>query len=318
MKKVSIVVPVYNAEKHLGFCLDSIINQTYKNIQIIAVNDGSTDSSPQILEDYEKKYPDIFKVIHKENSGVFDARNAGIAEADGYYLMFSDNDDYMEPDFIETMVNADKGYDIIIGGYQRVTYSGKVLFKVSLEEKPLSPFIQLVCWGKLYRKDFVKDNDLKFKNAAIADDVLFNVYAYSKTDNIKVLSETKYHWMFNETSVSNTDSKGLNRTDDIIDALEDIKNNIQYKDRELVEYFYIRTAIYYILFSCKGTTKQQIYNAYSKLFGWLKKNTSAKNKYISIFGDYGEQTNVKFIIAFFRFLQHIGLARLAILIYSKI
>lgn len=318
MKKVSVVVPVYNAEEHLDFCLNSILNQTYKNIQIVAVDDGSTDSSLQILKTYKEKYPDIFKVIHKENSGVFDARNMGVDEADGYYLMFSDNDDYMEPDFIETMVNADKDYDIIIGGYKRVTYSGKVLFKVCLEEKPLSPFIQLVCWGKLYKTDFVKSNNLKFKNVAIADDVLFSIYAYGKTANIKILPETKYHWMYNETSVSNTDSKALNRTDGIIEALEDIKNNIRYNDRELIEYFYIRTAVYYILFSCKGTSKQQIDDAYSKLFGWIKQNTSSKNKYLSLFGNYGEQTNVKFIISFFRMLQRLGLAKLAILTYSKI
>lgn len=318
MKKVSVVIPVYNAEKHLGFCLDGIIAQTYKNIEIITVDDGSTDSSPQILDGYKEKHPDIFKVIHQKNAGVFAARNAGIAEADGYYLMFSDNDDFMEPDFIENMVNTDCGYDIIIGGYKRMEYSGKELFRVSLKEKPLSPFIQLASWGKLYNAEFVKKNNLQFRNVEIADDFFFNISAYSLTDKIKIVPQTQYYWMFNAESLSNTDSKALNRTDGIIKALEDIKNNIHFNDKQLIEYFYIRTAVYYILFSCKGTKKEQIYAAYEKLFNWISENTAKKNKYLSLFGNYGEQPKVKIIIAFFRLLQRLGLAKLAVLTYSKL
>lgn len=317
-KKVSVVVPVYNAEEHLSFCLDSILNQTYKNIQIVAVNDGSTDSSADILEKYKEKHPDIFKVITKENSGVSDTRNLGIKEADGYYLMFSDNDDYMEPDFIETLVKSDEGYDIIISGYKRVKYSGKTIFQVKLDDKPLSPYIQLASWGKLYNMDFVKKNNFKFLKTAIADDFYFNISAYNKTEKIKTLPIMGYHWMYNEASLSNTDSKALNRTDDLIGTLETIKKSVCCKNKEIIEYFFLRTAVYYILFSCKGTTKKQIDEAYCKLFDWLKKNTSKKNKYISLFRDYGELTNVKIIIWGFKTLQKLGLARLAVWMYSKI
>lgn len=317
-KKVSIVVPVYNAEENLSFCLDSILNQTYKNIQIVVVNDGSTDSSADIIERYKEKYPDIFKVIIKENSGVSDTRNLGIKEADGYYLMFSDNDDYMEPDFIEALVKADEGYDIIISGYKRVKYSGEVLFDVKLKDKPLSPFIKLAGWSNLYNTEFVKKNNLKFLKTAIGEDLYFSICAYSKTEKIKILPIIGYHWMFNENSVSNTDHKVLNRTDELIDTLNTIKNAVDYKNNDIIEYFYIKTAIYYILFSCKGASKKQIKEAYCKLFDWLKKNTSKKNKYITLFRDYGELTNVKIIIWGFRILQKLGLAELAVWVYSKL
>lgn len=103
--KVSIIVPCYNAEKYLKKCLDSIINQTYSNIEIILVNDGSKDNTLKILSDYEKKDNRII-VIDKENTGVSDSRNIGVEKATGKYIMFSDSDDYFELDAVESLYKA--------------------------------------------------------------------------------------------------------------------------------------------------------------------------------------------------------------------
>ena len=98
--KFSIIIPVYNTEKYLEKCLDSIINQSYQNMEIIVVNDGSTDNSKDILFTYQNKYPKLINVYEKINGGLSDARNYGVSKASGDYLLFVDSDDYIESDLL--------------------------------------------------------------------------------------------------------------------------------------------------------------------------------------------------------------------------
>lgn len=320
-RKVSIIVPIYNAENHLRLCLDSIFNQTYKNIEIILVNDGSTDDSENIMKEYKEKNPDMVNIITKSNTGVSDTRNLGLECVTGYYTMFSDNDDYMEPNYIETYVNADiNNYDIIIGGYIRESYEGKVIFKRKLVNKEISPYIQLASWGKLYKTSYIRENEFKFLKTAIADDFYFNIFAYNNTEKIKIIDNMGYHWMYNANSLSNTDSKNLNRTDDLIITLDRIKKDLKPKNKELIEYFYIRTAIYYILFSSKGVEYKTVIEEYKKLFDWLKDNTNNyyKNKYVRAFDFSGEQKSVKLVIIMFILLQKIHLIKPFLWLYSKV
>ena len=105
MAEISVIVPVYNVEKYLNKCVDSIINQTFKDIEIILVDDGSTDSSPKICDDYTKVDSRI-KVVHQKNSGLSAARNTGIRQSSGKYLAFIDSDDYISKDFCEILYNS--------------------------------------------------------------------------------------------------------------------------------------------------------------------------------------------------------------------
>lgn len=104
MSKVTIIIPVYNSEKYIGKCLDSILNQTYTNFEILVVNDGSKDNSQKVIEEYQNKYPDKIIAINQENKGVSKTRNESIKKASGDYIMFIDNDDFLESDYIETFV----------------------------------------------------------------------------------------------------------------------------------------------------------------------------------------------------------------------
>lgn len=319
-KLVSIIVPIYNASEHIKLCLDGILNQTYKNIELILVNDGSTDNSLEIIKNYQKEYPDKIKIIDKKNSGVADTRNIGLDNVTGDYIMFSDNDDYMEPNCLEVYLKNMEDNDILIGGYIRKTYSGKVLFTRKLKQGKISPYVQLASWGKLYKTSFIKENNFKFLKTAIADDFYFNLFAYNATDKIKIIDNVGYHWMFNEKSLSNTDSKQMNRTDDLIITLDQIKKDLKPKDGELVDYFYLRTVIYYILFSCKKVNYKVIKREYEKLFDWLENNTInyKKNKYIRLFNHDGEQTTVKYIIFIFVWLQRLKLIYPFLWFYSKV
>lgn len=127
MKKVSVVVPVYNAEKYLGYCINSILSQTYSNIELILVNDGSTDSSISICNNYAL-IDDRVKVINIKNSGVSYARNMGIKCASGYYLQFVDSDDVISSNMIETLVQSMElyGKDLVLCGMNLVTLQDNI------------------------------------------------------------------------------------------------------------------------------------------------------------------------------------------------
>ena len=114
--RLSIIVPVYNAEEYLDRCLNSIMNQEYSSCEVILVDDGSTDSSPMICDRYSATDP-RFRTIHKPNGGVSSARNAGLCLAKGEYIMFLDSDDVLLPAALEDMMESLSGEDIVIGGY---------------------------------------------------------------------------------------------------------------------------------------------------------------------------------------------------------
>ena len=170
--KVSIIVPVYNVEKFIDNCIQSLINQTYQNIEIILLNDGSKDNSLEKIKEWEKKYPKKIKCESHKNIGVGMTRNKGIDLATGEYLTFVDSDDYLDNDFIETLVNNIDDCDIIVSGYKRVTEDGKIQFERLVGKTPWAPYRQLVIWAKLYKTSLIKRNNIKFNHLKTAEDVI--------------------------------------------------------------------------------------------------------------------------------------------------
>ncbi len=132
MKKISVIIPVYNTEKYLRRCFDSVIAQDYKNLEIVIINDGSEDNSEQIINEYKNKYPELISYYKKENSGVADTRNFGIEKAQGDYIMFLDSDDYIDKALLKTLEEyVNKNIDLIKFKLQRVNEEGKTLEIVS-------------------------------------------------------------------------------------------------------------------------------------------------------------------------------------------
>lgn len=316
-KLVSVIVPVYNSEEYLKKCIDSIINQSYRNIEILCIDDGSTDKSLEILNGYSD---DRIKIYKKKNSGVADTRNYGLSIATGYYICSIDNDDIIDKDFIEYFVDNIGDNDILIGGYIRESYDGQILFKRVLHDGKVSPYINLAFWGKLYKTSFIKENNIQFLNTNIADDLYFCSKLYNLTNKIKIINDAKYHWLFNSKSLSNTDSKKMNRTDDLIYTLSKIDEDITFKDIDLKNYFFLRTIIYYLLFSCKKVDYFTVEENYNKLFEYMKKIdlNYKKNKYLKIFNHEGEIFKIKMIIKIFLFLQMIKLDRVFLKIYTRL
>lgn len=205
---ISVIVPIYKAEAHLRKCLDSITGQTYRDLQIILVNDGSPDNSGSICEEYAEKDSRIV-VIQKENGGVSAARNTGLEAADGEWIGFVDADDWIEPDLYEYLLGMADAHqaDVVqcavameCGEKSAVLYSVQGDTGVVLSKESLRSFSGSV-WNKLYRRGIVKD--LRFDRAySIGEDYLFNAEVLAQTNRVVFASFPKYHYTVLDDSSS--------------------------------------------------------------------------------------------------------------------
>lgn len=295
MYKVSIIIPVYNAEKYLERCIDSLINQTYKNIEIIAINDGSKDNSLNILKKYQRENKNI-KVHTQENIGISKTRNKGIKHATGDYIMFVDNDDFLDSDYIETYIEElkEREYDVIIGGYRRVNTKNKIIKEIRLKNKKWCAYMIVAPWAKLYKREYVKKKNLEFLNSNIGEDIYFTLPAVSLTENIKIISYIGYNWFYNDKSVSNTIHKEIKK--DL--QFEFLLNNLYKKVQEenllkdsLIEYYFIKTIIWFLFYTCQKTNINELLEAKKYYFQWLEKNFKnyQKNKNIKLYKPQGEK-----------------------------
>lgn len=209
MDKISVIVPVYNVEPYLRQCVDSIINQTYKNLEIILVDDGSPDNCGKICDEYATKDARI-KVLHIENGGPAIARNAGLDIATGNYIGYIDSDDYIEPDMYETLYNAmirtDAG--LVVCNWFEGTENNWVKNTVYPKKEILTPneafesfYNHMYVWNKLYRKDVVKN--LRFVET-YAQDVLYTFTNFTRIEKVVCLQDYKCYYRNNPTSRQNT------------------------------------------------------------------------------------------------------------------
>ena len=236
--KISVIVPVYNVEKYLKECLNSILNQTFSNIEIICVNDGSTDSSRKILEEYKRQDCRI-KIVDKENGGLSSARNAGLKVAEGEFISFIDSDDWIDTRMLEKLYKSMTEYntDITICAVhqydeqkQAIDDSNKYytlgFFDNSFDNrafnyKDTKPFIMDVCvmaWNKLYRKSLIDKYKAQFPDGLIFEDGPFFFSIFFKTNRVSIVRDFLYYYRINRKGsiVQKAGKKYL----DIIDIAE--------------------------------------------------------------------------------------------------
>lgn len=216
--KLSIVAAVYNLEKYLPRCLDALVNQTLQEIEIICVNDGSTDSAPQIIEEYQKRYPDKIKVFHKENGGEFTTRNYGLERATGEYVTFVDTDDYVELNWAEKLYNAAKenDADLAVCGFERIdiktnkivatnmTKFGYCVKEIRTNDDYLL-FINPSPWNKVYKREKIKD--LRFLPFRGFNDTMFLASFYTRMKKIAFVPDVLYHYYLRYDSQIHTVNK---------------------------------------------------------------------------------------------------------------
>ena len=250
--KVSVVIPVYNAEKYLDVCVESVVGQTYDNLEIILVDDGSLDKSPIICDDWSAKDARI-KVIHKDNAGAGMARNSGIEAATGEYVTFVDSDDYIEETTVEKCVSAvvGNGSQLVMFGRVEVYPDGKTANKPirtdgcffsgkDVTDKILSGLLISergygvgVC-GKLIDLNVIKGNGVKFRleREVLSEDTIFLMELFPHLDAVSLLTENLYYYVQNEGSFSRTVKKEYQTMNDgfIMFGL-DLCERMNYSDR---------------------------------------------------------------------------------------
>ncbi len=239
MPKISIIVPVYNVESYLPKCINSLINQTYKNIEIILVDDGSSDNSGHICDKFAKEDKRV-KVIHKENGGLSDARNKGIEIAKGSYITFIDSDDYVSPKYCEILYGLLKKYnaDIAISDYQTFTEKDVILEQIINEEivmdskKALAnlydkdyDIAMRVAWGKLYKINLF--DKIRYPKGKINEDEFVIHYLYDMAKKVVLTKSKLYYYLQRESSIMGK-TFSLKR----LDALEALKDRIDFFDKK--------------------------------------------------------------------------------------
>lgn len=201
-----MIVPVYNVENYLEECLDSLVNQSLKELEVIMVNDGSTDASGQMMDRYAAKYEN-FKAYHKDNKGLGSARNFGVNFAKGEYIAFLDSDDYVSPDAYRLMYETAKktGSDLVIGNVKR--FNSQTIFPSGLHRKVFKETIlkthitrnhellyDTTVWNKLYKRSFWEKYDFKFPEGILYEDLPVTIPAHFLSSSTDVLEDFVYYW----------------------------------------------------------------------------------------------------------------------------
>lgn len=302
LDKVSIIVPIYKVEKELDRCVRSLLGQTYKNIEIILINDGSPDFCPQLCEKYARKDRRI-KVVHKENGGLSSARNRGLEVAEGQYISFVDGDDWVEPDFIEALINNLKREkaDISIIGYTMIWDNGNsrrfsnddqyyVLNKdEAIRELLMQRKFQCMVCQKLYCS-FIFDS-IRFPEGQLYEDVAVGLPTFLQSNKVVVSGESKYFYYQRKEGIVNS---GFN--DKKLFFLECCRDIIDYSDRNNHLYdqeahaFYLRTLMVFQLYLYRAEKTEHN----KKILKGLQKELYLQKHYI--WGNKGLELRKKVVL----------------------
>ena len=280
MTKLSIIVPVYNVEKYLPKCLESLIKQTLKDIEIICVNDGSMDNSLAILKEFASKDSRI-RIIDNQHQGVAKTRNTGIEQSTGEYIGFVDSDDYIDIDFFEKLYNSatKSNSDIAIASilkhknffniynakYTKEETAITIQDKIKLCEDKKHFFFY--AWNKIYHSGFIKENNIKFSEGQIYEDVMFAIKALYYSNKIISVYGTKYHYIEHENSLTKYKDKTGEKEHDLIKAYSELQEFCNSKNIEIPERlnYYTKENFGFILNLYKGKyqSKIQLFNIFT-------------------------------------------------------
>lgn len=302
---ISVIIPLYNGEKYITKCLDSIKSQNYPSVEIVVVNDESKDNSAMLVDAYSRKHKDFLRLtlINQNNQGQGSARNTGIRKATGKYLTFLDQDDTLGDGILLKMINkAEANHaDIVSCGYQRITKDGKIKQEVRLKQTEWSKYKIIAPWSKLYRTDFIRENQISFLPVVLGEDIYFLMQAYSHTPNITFLEDIGYQWLDNTGSVSNTAHKKLTQETSLL-TLFDMLDSLEYsnvlKQDKMYEYFLQKTAIWDILYTARNNQYTLVKENAAAIWKWFEEHFPdyKKNPYLKLTTPQGEALKIRLLV----------------------
>lgn len=213
-KKISVIIPAYNVKEHISGCLSSLERQTHKNLEVIVINDGSTDQTEDVIQTYRKESRLDIRYFSQANHGQAYARNFGTKQASGEYIAYIDSDDYTDPDYLARLYETAEAYgsDVVNSGYRVVKEDGTVLSEVNI-----SPFSAVsdfgragvfVVWSKLFRTSFLREKQIRFPEGKLYEDVPFSIAAKFQGKNVKSISYIGYNYVQHGNSTMASVVKG--------------------------------------------------------------------------------------------------------------
>ena len=249
MPKVSVIVPIYNVENYIEKCLETLVNQTLEDIEIILVNDGSKDNSEVIVKRFLKNYPEKIVYLEKENGGLSDARNYGIPYAKGEYVAFLDSDDYVEKDMYEKMYTLAKkeNSDMVQCNFYWEYIEEQKRKLGDLEEyqnkKEMIVKGRVEAWNKLIRREVLENPDIRFPKGLRYEDVEFTYKLAPYLEKVSFIDKPFIHYIQRQNSISNSQNE---RTAEIFDILDNVikyykEKNIYEEYKNELEYIYVKT-----------------------------------------------------------------------------
>lgn len=315
MPKVSVIVPVYNVEKYIEKCLDSLLNQTLKDIEIIVVNDGSKDNSKEIIKEYEKNNPEKIVYLEKQNGGLSDARNFGLPYAKGEYIAFVDSDDYVELDMYEKMYELAKkeNSDMVeCDFYWEYPNKQKIdIGQIYYNQKEMLQKARVVAWNKLIKRSILEESKVQFPKGYRYEDVEFTYKLIPYLKKVSFVKEPFIHYIQRENSISNVQNE---RTKEIFEVLEHVieyyKEKGIYKEYEQeLEYTYARILLCSSLLRIVKIKDKEIRNRLiketwnnlnSKFPNWkknkiLNEEKTSKNRYMKSMNSFTYKIYTKFL-----------------------
>lgn len=290
--KVSVIVPMYNVGEYIHDCLKSLAAQTLSDMEVILVDDGCTDDTPQTAQQYADQYPHRFRLVHKKNGGLSDARNYGIPLAQGEYICFLDSDDFVEPTLYEKLSGLmDEGCDVAVCDieywYQdpakRFVMKGLSDWKADSIQKQamLSP---MFAWNKMYRASWFKERNLRYPLNTWYEDIPVTTMIFAQSEKIGYLPECLIHYRQREGSIMSSASSP--RVKEIFGIMELVRNNFEAhglsaKFRDELEYLHVEHLRLYGMFRfIRSPYAKELYQRSTEVMNQYYPNWK-NNRYIS-------------------------------------
>ena len=291
MEKVSVIVPIYNVEKYIRRCLDSIIAQEYGNMEIICVDDCGQDTSMEIVAEFQNKYPDkVIIVQNPENMGLGAARDAGMKAATGAFIAFIDSDDYIKPDFISRYMQEfeNSAMDVVVGGYIRDENGTFTEYPADISDDE-AIWVNVSACLKMYRRKFLEQHNLDFNGVRRYEDEGFMYKILLKNPKVKIIPYSGYYYWLNTESITrnkNNDRAGIFReyAANVEKLSCELLKVCDEDKRELLCYCLVSGVIANLLYNARGcgiSRMNELYGLYNRTLINISKNICS-NKYIKL------------------------------------
>ena len=317
MAKISIIIPVYNAEQYLKRCLDSIFGQSIQDIEVICINDCSTDGSAAVLACYQEQHKEQMKILTNEtNLRAGLSKDRALQVAAGEFVVYCDSDDYLASDYLEVYLKEmeSKQLDIVCGGYINDVDGKFIVHRIEHNIWAIATYV--VAWSKMYRRQFLLDSGMHFTDLSCLEDMYFNLVGFCHHPRYSVLDYQGYYYYRNSASVTQTFNYTRNHEQIIEQAYERLEQQcdlqaLSLQEQQVLEYTYIANMIHSLIVYNRHCGIANMKQKYEGCMRKLKKRypNYRKNPYIGLNKPKGQTAKIRIAVGFVMLCNRIGLDR---------